>query len=365
MTDREQQVLALIREDPMLPQQAIADRLGVSRSAVAAHVMNLTSKGLIQGRGYVLSDWPFIVVIGGANVDIHGRSSKQLVGQDSNPGEVRIAAGGVARNIAENLARLGVDTRLIAAVGSDQHGQMLTSLCREAGINVQHLHTIPNATTSTYMSILDDGGDMLLAINDMAIVEQLTAELLQTHAAMLKRAALIVIDCNLQADSLAWLCNNSGDVAIFADTVSAAKAARLRPHLDKIHTLKTGTIELEALTGMQARTRRQLDKATAQLHAEGTKRVFVTRGGKGVYFSDEQKSGIRALPRKKLDIRNAGGAGDAFLAGLAYAWLAQQSVEDSIDFSQAAAEITLTHDGTNNPALSLALIQQTLEAQHA
>ena len=119
MASREQQVLTLIREDPMTPQQAIAAKLGISRSAVAGHIMNLSNKGLIKGRGYVLSDAPFVSVIGGANIDIHGRSTQALRSNDSNPGDVHISAGGVARNIAENLARLGADTRLISAVGDD------------------------------------------------------------------------------------------------------------------------------------------------------------------------------------------------------------------------------------------------------
>lgn len=365
MSSREQQVLDLIREDPMLPQQAIASRLAMTRSAVAGHVMNLTNKGLIKGRGYVLSDSKFVAVIGGANIDIHGRSSKSLRSNDSNPGEVHIAAGGVARNIAENLARLGTDCRLISAVGNDQHGQMLTQLSREAGINVQHLHAIPAAKTSTYLSVLDDSGDMLLGINDMGIIEQLTVELLQAQAAMLKRAALIVVDCNLNPDTLAWLFETFTDVPIFVDTVSTAKAPRLQPHLNRIHTLKTGTIEVEALSGRSARTSKELHATADALHTQGVQRIFITRGDKGVYYSDGQQRGMQKIRRGKDQIRNAGGAGDAFLAALAYAWLEQWDLATSINFSLTAADLTLAHAGTNDPALSLQRIQHAMEQQHA
>ena len=365
MASREQQVLELIREDPMLPQQAIASRLAMTRSAVAGHVMNLSNKGLIKGRGYVLSDSPFIAVVGGANIDIHGRSSKSLRSNDSNPGEVHIAAGGVARNIAENLARLGTDSRLISAIGADQHGQMLTQLSRDAGVNVQNLHVIPAAKTSTYLSVLDDSGDMLLGINDMSVIEQLSVELLQAQAPMLKRAALIVIDCNLHPDTLAWLLETFSDVPIFADTVSTAKAPRLQPHLHQIHTLKTGTIEVEALTGRDAKTTAQLKTVANALHAEGVKRVFITRGDKGVFFSDGQQQGMQKVRRGKEDIRNAGGAGDAFLAALAYAWMEKWDLATSIEFSLAATDLTLAHAGTNDPTLSVGRIQHAMEQQHA
>ncbi len=365
MASREQQILALIREDPMTPQQTMAAQLGITRSAVAGHIMNLSNKGLIKGRGYVLSDAPFVSVIGGANIDIHGRSKQALRSNDSNPGDVHIAAGGVARNIAENLARLGADTRLISAVGDDHHGQVLMRLSREAGINVQNVLQIPSATTSTYLSVLDDSGDMLVAINDMSIIDTLTIDKLQPLQAALKQSSLIVLDANLPDDTIAWLTETFSDTPIFADTVSTAKAPRLKPHLQHIHTLKTGTIEVEALTGQEARSKTQLIKVSNMLHNAGVTRVFITRGEKGVFFSAEGKHGMQKVQRNKTDIRNAGGAGDAFLAGLAYAWLEDWDLQESVQFSLAAADITLSHSGTCNPALSLGLVQRAMEIQNA
>tara|TARA_B110000438_G_scaffold295975_1_gene339919 strand:- start:79 stop:1176 length:1098 start_codon:yes stop_codon:yes gene_type:complete len=365
MASREQQVLALIREDPMTPQQVIATRLGISRSAVAGHIMNLSNKGFIKGRGYVLSDASFISVIGGANIDIHGRSTQKLRDFDSNPGDVHIAAGGVARNIAENLARLGADTRLISAIGDDHHGQVLMRLSREAGINVQNVLQIPSAATSTYLSVLDDTGDMLVGINDMSIIDDLTVASLRPMQAMLKQSSIIVLDTNLPTDTLAWLTETFSDMPIFADTVSTAKAPRLRPHLQHIHTLKTGTIEVEALMGQEARTKAQLVKITKMLHNEGVTRVFITRGEKGVFFSDNGKHGTQKVQRSSNDILNAGGAGDAFLAGLAYSWLEDWTLQESVQFSMAAADVTLSHAGTSNPALSLGLVQCAMETQHA
>ena len=120
MTEREQEILALLRQDPMIAQQDLADRLGISRSALASHISSLIRQGYVQGRGYVLREGPYVVVIGGANMDICGTSHDNLLLGDSNPGKVRTSAGGVGRNIAENLARLGSDTRLMTAVGKGQ-----------------------------------------------------------------------------------------------------------------------------------------------------------------------------------------------------------------------------------------------------
>ena len=349
----------------MLPQQAIADQLGISRSAVAGHIMNLTRKGLIKGRGYVLSDAPFVTVIGGANIDIHGKSAAALRQHDSNPGKVHISAGGVARNIADNLARLGVDSRLITAVGNDQHGQVLMQLSRNAGINMQYVHRIANAPTSTYLAVLDEQGDMQVAINDMNIIEQLNVAMLAAHEAMLAQSAIIIVDCNLPADTLAWIGRHAAAIPLFADTVSAAKAPRLQALLPSLHTLKTTASEIAALTGRAARTQPQLRSVATELHARGLKRLFVTRGEDGVFFSDGAQQGVRKPALRRRAVPSTGGAGDAFLAGLAYSWLGNWTLARSLQFALAAADLTLSHPGSNSPALSVDTISKVMEQQGA
>ncbi len=350
----------------MLPQQAIAAQLGISRSAVAGHIMNLTRKGSIKGRGYVFSDAPFVSIIGGANIDIHGKSNKALRREDSNPGKVNTSAGGVARNIAENLARLGVDSRLVSAIGCDHHGQMLMKLCREAGVDMQYVQEIDSEATSTYLSLLDSSGDMHVAVSDMNIIDHLGVERLQLLKAALGQASLMVLDTNLTDDALAWLTQTFADKPIFVDAVSCSKAIRIRPYLQFVHTLKLSSIEAEALAGKEARTQTQLRNIANQLHSQGVDRVFITRGSQGVFYSDGDAQGIQKLQRGIRDVHNTGGAGDAFLAGLAYAWLEDWPLQESVSFALAAADVTLSHSATVSPALSLAAVNRTVEeAQRA
>ena len=345
----------------MLPQQAIAAQLGISRSAVAGHIMNLTRKGAIKGRGYVFSDAPFVTVIGGANIDIHGKSDKALRRDDSNPGTVKISAGGVARNIAENLARLGVDSRLISAVGSDYHGQMLMRLCRDAGVDMQYVQEIDAVPTSTYLSVLNNSGDMHVAVSDMGIIDHLGVERLQLLKAALGQSSLMILDTNLVDDALAWLTHTFVDKPIFVDTVSSSKAIKIKPYLQFIHTLKLSAIEAEALTGNKVRTQTQLRNIANELHSQGVERVFITRGNQGVFYSDGNDQVIQKLQHGIRDVHNTGGAGDAFLAGLAYAWLEDWPLDESVTFALAAADITLSHPATVSPALSLAAINRNVE----
>ena len=84
-----------------------------------------------------------VVVIGGANVDISVSSKTPLVPHDSTPGEIHCSPGGVARNVAENLSRLGVNVSLISVVGNDLFGQRLQEATAQAGVNVDALHVLP------------------------------------------------------------------------------------------------------------------------------------------------------------------------------------------------------------------------------
>ena len=365
MTDREQQILALIREDPLMSQRAIAKRLGISRSAVAGHVMNLTAKGVIKGRGYVFSDAPFVAVIGGANMDIHGTPADALRLQDSNPGTVQTSPGGVARNIAENLARLGVDCRLIALVGNDQHGQLLRQHGSAAGIDMRHVVQLDSAQTSTYMSVLDDAGDMHVAISDMTIIDELGPERLRVHEKMLRQATMMVIDTNLNDHALAYLTDAFADRTLFVDTVSTTKAIRIRPYLSAVHTLKPSLIEAEALAGFKARSDKKLPALAAWFHERGVRRLFITLGPRGVFYSTAKAQGIENLGANVSEMSNAGGAGDAFLAGLAFARLNQWPLKKSLRFALAAASVTLSNAGTNSPTLSLAAVNRLSKGCHA
>jgi pseudouridine kinase len=310
-------------------------------------------------------DTSFVTVVGGANIDIHGTSDKALRPNDSNPGTVHVSAGGVGRNIAENLARLGVDCRLITAVGDDHHGRTLMRLSSKAGIDTQYVQEIAAAQTSTYLSVIDASGDMKVAIADMQIIDYLTPEKLQPYETMLQESSLIVLDTNLPNRTLAWLTDKFAEQTIFVDTVSTTKAPRIEQHLGSIHTLKTSAIEAEALTGLEARTEQQLQEVAAQLHAAGVDRAFITRGSRGVFYSTTDEQGTMKLEQKSRVVRNAGGAGDAFLAGLAYAWLEDQDLETTLRFALMAADLTLSDPATSSPALSLAAINMALETRNA
>ena len=349
MTQRERELLNWIAENPLISQQELAEKAGITRSSVAVHISNLMKKGHIAGRGYVLRSASYAAVVGGVNMDIGGRAAAPLVMADSNPGQVRMSLGGVGRNIAHNLALLGADVRMLTAFGDDLYAQKIAASCGELGIDISQALQVPGAATSTYLFLSGPDGDMALAVSDMDIYDHVTPAYLQSRRALLDNAQLIVIDTNIPAESIRWLCENIR-VPIFADPVSTAKAVRLKPVLGKLHTLKPNRMEAELLSGVAITDSASLEKAAKVLLDTGLRRVFLSLGKDGVYAAD--RSGALRLPCCPAEPVNATGAGDAFMAALAWAYLEGTGLADTTRLAQAAAAIALEGAETINPALS-------------
>lgn len=349
MTQRERQILRWIEENPLISQQELADKAGIARSSVAVHISNLMKKGHIAGKGYIVSTAPYAVVVGGVNMDIGGVSSAPLVRADSNPGVVRMSLGGVGRNIAHNMALLGVDTRLLTAFGDDGHAQRIAASCGELGIDISRALQVPGERTSTYLFIADERGEMELALSDMDIYRHITPAFLASRAQLLQNAQLVVVDANIPADAIQWLVQHVKP-PIFADPVSTAKAEKLRPVLGRLHTLKPNRMEAELLSSVAITDEGSLNRAADSLLDTGLRRVFISLGGDGVLAADH--SGRVRLPCGAGNMVNTTGCGDAFMAALAWAYLEGTALKDTARAGLAAASIAMESGETINEAIS-------------
>lgn len=350
MTQRERQILNWIEADPMISQQELADRAGITRSSVAVHISNLMKKGCIAGKGYIVTRSPYVTVVGGMNMDIGGRPYKKLVAKDSNPGAVRMSPGGVGRNIAHNMSLLGLDVRLVTAFGDDVYAQKLAAVCGELGIDISQSPVIPGGHTSTYLFVNDESGDMQLAVSDMDIYDHLTPQALQSRRQLLDGSQVVVLDTNLPAETVAWVAENCR-APIFADPVSTAKAEKLHPVLGRLHTLKPNRIEAELLSGVAISDDASLRRAADALLETGLHRVFISLGADGVFAADRSGQ-VLHLPAPEGNIVSTTGCGDSFMAALAWAYLQGSDLERSARAGLAASTITMASADTINPAMS-------------
>ena len=359
MTQRERQILHLIEQEPMISQETLAQKLGITRSSVAVHISNLTKKGCIAGRGYVLRTNEYVVVVGGANVDICGRSWDTLVPEDSNPGLVSMSIGGVGRNIAHNLSLLGADVRMLTACGDDLNGQRLCAASTAAGIDMSCALKLRDDRTSTYLYITGPDGDMALAVSDMTICERIDPAYLARNLSLLQNARAVVCDTNIPAESLLWLAQHC-TVPLFCDPVSTVKAEKLRPILGQIHTLKPNRIEAELLSGIPIHSRADVEKAAAKLLETGLSRVFISLGGDGIYAATHAGSFWgKNFPCRMV---NTTGCGDSAMAALVWAYLEDLSLEDSARAALAAGSITIEAPETISPKMNADALRQRMQS---
>ena len=335
----------------------LADKAGITRSSVAVHISNLMKKGYITGKGYIVQTAPYVTVVGGVNVDIGGRPEAALVARDSNPGAVHSSLGGVGRNIAHNMALLGLDVRLLTAFGDDLNAQKLAASCGELGIDISQSPVIPGGRTSTYLFINDERGDMALAVSDMEIYQHLTPQTLAQRHKLLDASQVVVIDTNIPEESIAWLAENCA-APLFADPVSTAKAVKLKPVLGKLHTLKPNRLEAELLSGVPITDEASLNKAADALLETGLRRVFISLGADGVFAADH--SGRVQLPCLPAELVNATGCGDAFMAAIAWAYLRGTDLADTARAGLASSSIAMESKETINPAMSEEALESRL-----
>lgn len=371
LTQREREIVDLLRVDPLLDAAALAERLGTTKASVAVHLSHLAKKGVILGRGYVLrADRQSVVVVGGANMDIKAHSRDPAVLRTSNPGAAVTSPGGVGRNIAENLARLGSPTHLVAPVGRDAFGEELVAATREAGVVVDHVVTTDDPT-GTYLAVMDADGELLVAVSNMASTDNLTVRQLAGARDLIAHCDLLVVEGNIPPAPAVWLLDyaTACGVEVVIDPVSVAKAAALAPALTPerpVLALTPNQDELAAIVGRRVpHTSASVAKAAREVHDLGVRHVWVRRGLAGSTLSSLDDGGrvtVTHFPAPHTQVVDVTGAGDAMTAAFVHALLRRDSPATAAAFGQMAAALTVASPETVRPDMSARLVDAELRA---
>jgi pseudouridine kinase len=297
-----------------------------------------------------------VTVIGGLNMDIKAKSKNSLVAGDSNPSVIEISAGGVGRNIAHNLALLGVETTLLSAAGSDSESHSIIMHTAQAGVITEHLLISSNNKTGKYIAILDAQGEMAMAVSDMDILNELDTAYLVSKVDIIKTSDFVVCDTNLSTECLQFIIETckTNKIPLCVDPVSAAKAVKLHGLLEGIDILTPNGMELQILTGIE----NNIEKASKELIKFGVKNVIATLGPEGLCHTDSNKS--TCYPSIAKSIVDVTGAGDSLTAGLLYGLLEYGNFQKACLCGLAAAAITLSTTETVSKSINKSEITQLI-----
>jgi pseudouridine kinase len=304
---------------------------------------------------------PPILCIGGALIDRTYRLKAALTPATSNPAVVEVGFGGVARNVAENLARLGARTRLAAVIGDDATGDWLLAHLDRAGVDTTLLsRTI--ATTAEYAAILDGAtGELHLAVVAMEEAEAAMDARLEAVLAAATADAILLADANLSAEALAVVRDHARATGAFlaVDAVSVAKSGRMKTPLDGVALIKAGADEAATILGTMA----EPDALAAGLVRAGAGCALVTAGARGAWLAD--LAGVvhaAALPCRPVSVS---GAGDALMAAVLWRMALGATARDALPWGLAAAAATTEASGSVHPDLSPAFLERRLSRKPA
>ncbi|MEG1889924.1 MAG: carbohydrate kinase family protein [Clostridia bacterium] len=300
-----------------------------------------------------------ITVVGGCNIDIGATAYAALQNGDSNPGRVRVSFGGVGRNIAENLVRLGQSVRMISALGDDAFAPLLKAQAKSVGMDLSESLLLKDARSSVYVCINAPDGEMMVAISDMDGCDLLTPAFLETKLELLNASEAVVLDANLPEASIRFLAQRC-TAPLFADSVSAKKVAKLKGVLGALRGIKTNRIEAELLTQRQILSVQDAQRCCDDLRAAGVALALITLGPGGAVgaLHDERL----LLPPMTGKTVNTTGCGDAFFAGAVVAYLEKSNLREILRCGLGMAALCAAAPDTVSPDINATKLASMLEA---
>lgn len=326
----QQKILSLLKSDPYMSQQAIANEIGLSRPSVANLITQLIDMGYIIGKAYVLNDTKddLIICVGAANVDYKLISMNPIKFDTSNPAISHHSMGGVMRNIAENLGRLNCETSLLTLVGSDGNGDALVNHLKDY-CHTNKIQKVITHNTGSYTAVLNNDGQLLCGLADMEICNLMTQDWISQHEPYLKQASKIVVDTNVQDSCIDYLIKfaQTYDIELYLAGVSTVKMNRL-PRIPfkatcGIFNLDESRAYFNTNQSAQELAKRWID--------HGLEHVIITQGVKEtIYATKNEIHSLDVKPNKT--VVDVTGAGDSFIAGTLFGLMNKYSYLDSIKF---------------------------------
>lgn len=303
-----------------------------------------------------------VLVVGAILLDTKGKPTAGLEPGTSNPGEIRHVRGGGARNVAENLARLGAEVLLISAVGDDHTGKRLMTQTAEAGVNLEHVIIVEGKNTGSYIAILADDGSLSFALDDVRVMENVSAGYLYKNRRLFRDACMVMADGSLPPRTLDTLTRltRQYELPFVADPSSVRLAHKFRSHLADLHLVVPNEIEAAALAGREFAgygPDASLDSALHLMQA-GVELAIVTMADFGLVYATSAETGH--IPARFSQMVDSTGTGDAVTAAIMFGLINNLPAIEAIRLGAAAASLTLQSNDTVVPNLSLDMLYDHL-----
>lgn len=301
-----------------------------------------------------------IGVIGAIHLDRIAYADRPFQPDTSTPGKILPRAGGVGANIARAMARLGMSPVMHGCLGEDADGTFLIQSLGDCGIDTSCIKQVPGARTGSYLALHNPDGTLFCAISDSEITSQLTFSSIHPIPKSLLDCDIWLCETNLEEDALLSLAAQKAHRRLAADTVSIAKAPKLRALLPHLDILFTNIDEAHALLGLTENTLTPVELAE-KIAEKGVNTVLVSNAGAPLALHHQGTTSshqpFEVVPK------DVTGAGDAFIAGFLFATCHNQPPVEAVQSGLGAAAITVEATGAAPETLSTKSLRARLMEQ--
>jgi pseudouridine kinase len=253
-----------------------------------------------------------VICIGAAFVDELFHAKEEMMLATTNEASVTKTAGGVSRNIAHQLALLGVDVQLISVFGNDSDGDWLKQICTNAGVKLDASIT-KKGLSGKYTGILNVEGSLFTAFLSNEAINLITPQYLEKNKDLLQTASYLLADANITIDTAEWLLafSNQTGIPFILEPVSIPPARKFKTvNLSGLHLVTPNEDELPVLCSEKAIfTQHQIE----ELIERGVQNVWLHNGQLGSAIYNKERSITLHAP--EIEIVDCTGAGDGSLSG--------------------------------------------------
>lgn len=301
----------------------------------------------------------YILVFGASVVDMFGFCKSNYRSCDSIPGRIKISFGGVSRNIAENMARVGVPTKFISIIGDDEIGRSMLTHSLKIGYDMRNSLILEGRSTPTYMAVLDEKGEMVSAVADLDSISAMTTDFIDSKAPMIENAKYTFLDAD-DPEILEYLLTKfQGKTKFILDPISSTKAEKVKHLIKYFHTIKPNRVEAEVLSGIKINSKEDLIKVGQFFLDLGVENIFISLDADGIFYMNKNEFGT--LKSEGVSVVNVTGAGDSFVAGLGYGYINNLPIKEIVKFSMAMSIVTISHEETIHPEMGHEIINKVIE----
>ncbi|PKM81798.1 MAG: hypothetical protein CVU89_07145 [Firmicutes bacterium HGW-Firmicutes-14] len=312
ITEREKEILKLLKNDPMISQEELAGLMGITRSAAAVHISNLIKKGFILGRGYVFNDKTGVLVIGRVLVEIEAGGEEK----ESGSSFIDIEPGGTGYLIASHLASQEIPTLLMSVIGRDEWGGIIGEKLKKSGVDVRYL-MIQNKFPTPRRVILTTGqSSRENMITDARAMEAISGNSLHTLGITIDNCRMVILDSDIPPGVFTQILRMAGDAGIPLCIRLSEEQTDLvhRDDLPGVFMTVMPAPAAEAVSGLRIRHIEDAMEAAREINRLGVEISAVVLADQGVALA--YNKGTVSVPIMPVQDKTGKFSLDIFTAGL-------------------------------------------------